>query len=53
MGKLKMMTTPDYVGGYKFGKKGRGGTVFSLTYKPHWVHRTMMRVCLGFYWINF
>ena len=25
---------------------------FNLTYKPNWFHRTMMRLCFGYKWIN-
>ena len=25
---------------------------FNLIYKPNWFHRTMMRLCFGYKWVN-
>ena len=35
------------VGGYRLGC-----TTLALTYKPNWLHRTMMRICFGVEWVN-
>lgn len=43
--------TPNYVGGYRIGESG-SYFQFNLTYKPNWFHRTMMRLCLGYEWVN-
>jgi hypothetical protein len=41
---------PDYVGGYRLGKKKSYTMVTNLTYKPNWLHRQCMRIFLGWYW---
>jgi len=41
---------PTYVGGYRLG--GEYGVTFNFTFKPNWFHRTMMRLCLGWEWID-
>jgi hypothetical protein len=43
---------PKFVGGYRLGKPTNLSVKFNLTYRPNWFHRTMMRVCLDFYWID-
>jgi hypothetical protein len=42
--------TPKYVGGYRLGKDYY--VQFNLIYKPNWFHRTMMRLCFGYKWVN-
>jgi len=42
--------TPNYVGGYRLGTDHY--FQLNLTYKPNWFHRTMMRLCFGYKWIN-
>jgi len=42
--------TPNYVGGYRLGTDNY--VQFNLTYKPNWFHRTMMRLCFGYKWVN-
>ena len=42
--------TPNYVGGYRLG--GEHGFQINFTYKPNWFHRTMMRLCFGWEWVN-
>lgn len=49
---LKVITPPEYVGGYRIGKLESGYTQFNLTYKPNWFHRQMMKWCLGWYWYD-
>ena len=40
--------TPKYAGGYCIG--GSMGLQVNLKEKPIWLHRTMMRLCLGWEW---
>ena len=40
------------VGGYRLGKPTNLSVKFNLIYKPNWFHRTMMRVCFDFHWID-
>jgi hypothetical protein len=47
---LATIQTPTYVGGYRLG--GVYGVTFNFTFKPNWFHRTMMRLCLGWEWID-
>jgi len=47
---LPTIQTPTYVGGYRLG--GEYGVTFNFTYKPNWFHRTMMKLCLGWEWID-
>lgn len=42
--------TPKYVGGYQIG--GPIGLRINFTKKPNWFHRTMMRLCLGWEWVE-
>ena len=47
---MATIQTPNYVGGYRLG--GEYGVQFNFTYKPNWFHRTMMKLCLGWEWID-
>ena len=40
-----------FVGGYRLGDSNYY-TIFSLTHKPNWFHRTMMRFFFGMIWVN-
>jgi hypothetical protein len=42
--------TPDYVGCYALG----GNNVLKIYFekKPKWLHRKMMKLCLGWEWID-
>ncbi len=42
--------TPKYVGGYQIG--GPMGLRINFLKKPNWFHRTMMRLCLGWEWVD-
>ncbi len=42
--------TPNYVGGYRLGEEF--SFQVNLTYKPNWFHRTMMKLCFGWEWVN-
>ncbi len=39
-----------YAGGYRIG--GPTGLQVNLKKKPNWFHRTMMRLCLGWEWVD-
>jgi len=41
---------PKYVGGYRFG--GAIGTQFNGTKKPYCFHRTMVKLVLGWEWVD-
>ena len=43
--------TPNYVGGYRLSN-GTYHTQINFTHKPNWFHRTMMRLCFGWEWVN-
>jgi hypothetical protein len=43
---------PKYVGGYRIGGNGAYYTQFNLTRKPIWLHRVMVRLLLGWEWID-
>jgi hypothetical protein len=47
---LELFKTPNYVGGYRIGKKDTYCTQFNLTHKPNWFHRQFMKIFLGLYW---
>jgi len=40
----------QYSGYYQLG--GSGGLQIHLAKKPKWLHRKMMKICLGLEWIN-
>lgn len=41
---------PKYVGAYQLG--GEFGLRIMFKKKPNWFHRTMMKLCLGWEWID-
>ena len=47
-----IFTPPKVVGGYRLGKNEISYIQVSLTYKPNWFHRQMMKLCLGWYWYD-
>ena len=49
--KVKSINVPTYVGGYRLGNDTYH-TQFNFTHKPNWFHRTMMRLCFGWKWVN-
>ncbi len=49
---FKPMTPPKVVGGYKLGKQTSNNLQFTMTHKPIWFHRQMMRICFGWYWFD-
>lgn len=44
------MSMPKYVGAYQLG--GKFGLRIMFQEKPNWLHRTMMKLCLGIVWID-
>ena len=49
--KAESINVPTYVGGYRLGNDTYH-TQFNFTHKPNWFHRTMMRLCFGWEWVN-
>lgn len=47
---MQVVTVLKYVGMYCLG--GKNGFCVAFEKKPNWFHRTMMKVCLGWTWIN-
>jgi hypothetical protein len=47
---LTIKSGPKYAGCYQLG--GSMGLQIYLAKKPKWLHRKMMKLCLGFEWIN-
>ena len=47
---MATIQTPTFVGRYILG--GEYGLKIGFTYKPNWFHRTMMKLCLGWEWID-
>jgi hypothetical protein len=48
----KLTTLPKVVGGYRLGKQTSDYVQFTMTYKPKWFHRQMMKIFFGWYWFN-
>jgi len=46
------MTTETIVGWYRLGKSKTRTIKIGLNYKPNFIHRFFMKVCLGVYWEN-
>ena len=47
-----IFTPPKVAGGYRLGKNEISYVQISLTNKPNWFHRQMMKLCLGWYWYD-
>lgn len=43
---------PKVIGEYRLGKNKISYVQISLTHKPNWFHRQMMKLCLGWYWYD-
>ena len=46
------VSQPKHVGGYKIGSGENGCILFTLLTKPKWFHRKMMKLCLGWEWVD-
>ena len=45
--------TPKVKGAYVLGSRNKTNTIaFHLAFKPKWLHRQMMRIFLGWYWVD-
>lgn len=44
--------TPKVVGYYRFGKSKTMAIKLGIHYKPNFIHRFLMKICLGLYWEN-
>jgi len=49
---FKIATSPQPVGGYRFGHAPTYCTQINLNYKPKWLHRQCMRIFFGMYWFE-
>jgi hypothetical protein len=49
-GPSKSFKIPVYVGYYQIG--GQSGLRIAFVKKPNWFHRTMMKLCLGWKWLD-
>jgi hypothetical protein len=47
---IRFYEPPKYVGGYRLG--GDTTTQFNVTKKPFWFHRTMVKLVLGWEWVD-
>lgn len=43
-------SNPKYIGGYQIG--GKYGLRIMFEQKPKWIHRKMMKWCLGWEWVD-
>jgi hypothetical protein len=50
MNQYAFISLPKYVGCYQIG--GPMGLQINLKQKPRWFHRKMMRLCLGWEWVD-
>jgi hypothetical protein len=51
--KCTIKHTPKVKGAYVLGSRDKTNTIaFHLAFKPIWLHRQMMRIFLGWYWVD-
>jgi hypothetical protein len=50
MNQYAFIAPPKYVGGYQIG--GPMGLQINFEKRPNWLHRKMMRLCLGWEWVD-
>ncbi len=51
--KCTIKRPPKVKGAYVLGSRNKINTIaFHLTFKPKWLHRQMMRIFLGWYWVD-
>ena len=49
----KLIGPPPIVGWYVLGSKVKTNTIaFGLSFKPKYLHRLMMRIFFGWYWVD-
>ena len=48
----EVIKRPTYVGGYRLSNDTHH-TQINFTHKQNWFHRTMIRLCFGWEWVNF
>ena len=45
--------TPKTKGAYVIGSRDKTNTIaFNLAFEPKWLHRQMMRIVFGWYWVD-
>lgn len=51
--KCTIKRLPKAKGAYVLGSRDKTNTIaFHLAFKPIWLHRQMMRIFLGWYWVD-
>jgi len=51
--KCTIKHTPKAKGAYVIGSRDKTNTIaFHLAFKPLWLHRQMMRIVFGWYWVD-
>lgn len=51
--KCTIKLPPKIKGWYVLGSTDKSNTLsISLTFKPKWIHRQMMRIFFGWYWVD-
>lgn len=51
--KCTIKLPPKVKGAYVLGSRNMENTIaFHLAFKPKWFHRQMMRIFLGWYWVD-
>ncbi len=51
--KYTLKLPPKVKGAYVLGSKNITNTIsFHLEFKPKWLHRQMMRIFFGWYWVD-
>ena len=51
--KCTIKLPPKIKGAYVLGSRNMTNTIaFHLVFKPKWLHRQMMRIFLGWYWVD-
>lgn len=51
MNNISMLLPPTYVGGYRIGS-GPHNVIITLTTRPSWFHRKMMKWAFGWEWVE-
>lgn len=51
--KCTLKLPPKVKGAYVLGSRNMTNTIsFHLVFKPKWLHRQMMRIFFGWYWVD-
>ena len=47
---MRIMGSTTFIGGYQIG--GPNALTISFAKRPRWFHRVMMKLCLGWKWVD-